>query len=195
MKHVCLLICTLMLTSGFLCAQEQAVPETPQKEDTFVYKMNQKGDQFIKIGLMLNVPFKPAIQQLHLGGSGTLGYMRFINSSFAVGGDASFAYMTTVGENIFTFIPLMLKVMYQPAFHKFEFPISFGIGGAFENYINDMYFGLVVKPEIGAFFRYSPSWSFGLNAGLYIMPQWCKDASKNYTGIIMDVALTARYHF
>ncbi len=171
---------------------EAAVSED---EEIFVYKMNQKGSQFIKIGLMVNIPFRPSVKQLFVGGSGTLGYMRFINSWLAVGGDASFAYMTTIGDNIFTYIPLMAKVMFQPTVYKFEFPLTLGIGGAFENYNNDTYFGLVIKPEVGAFYRHSPSWSFGIGAGLYIMPQWSKESHTNYTGLIMDVSLTARYHF
>ena len=186
--------------------QEEEIPaEIPQEDDTitsddsyiedeeFIYKMNQKGDQFIKIGLMVNIPLKPPASQLKVGGSGTVGYMRLLNSNLAVGGDASFAYMTTVGENVFTCIPLMAKVMYQFTFHKFEFPITLGIGGAFQNYIGESYFGLIIKPEVGAFFRYSPDWSFGRDLGLNMMPQWTKDSS--YFGVILDPGITARYHF
>ena len=163
------------------------------EDEHFVYKMNQKGDQFIKIGLMVDIPLHPATRQLKVGGSGTLGYMRFLNSNFALGGDASFAYMTTLGKNIFTCIPLMVKAMYQFTFHKFEFPITLGIGGAFENYLGDSYFGLIIKPELGAFYRHSPDWSFGANIGWNMMPQWTKDSS--YFGVIMDIGVTARYHF
>lgn len=188
---------------------EEAVPEeepnNPQENESisssdayledeqFIYKMNQKGDQFIKIGLMVDIPLHPATQQLKVGGSGTLGYMRFLNSNFAIGGDASFAYMTTLGKNIFTCIPLMIKAMYQFTFHKFEFPITVGIGGAFENYLDDSYFGLIIKPEFGFFYRHSPDWSFGANIGWNMMPQWTKDSS--YFGVIMDAGITARYHF
>lgn len=163
------------------------------EDEEFIYKMNQKGDQFIKIGLMVNIPLNPPTSQLKLGGAGTLGYMRFLNNNLAIGGDASFSYMTTVGKNVFTCIPLMAKVMYQFTAQKFEFPISFGIGGAFQNYIGESYFGLIIKPEVGAFFRYSPDWSFGINVGWNLMPQWTKDSS--YFGVIMDAGLTARYHF
>ena len=184
--------------------EEQTEQETEENEsifsddlyledEHFVYKMNQKGDQFIKIGLMVDIPLHPATRQLKVGGSGTLGYMRFLNSNFALGGDASFAYMTTLGKNIFTCIPLMVKAMYQFTFHKFEFPITLGIGGAFENYLGDSYFGLIIKPELGAFYRHSPDWSFGANIGWNMMPQWTKDSS--YFGVIMDIGVTARYHF
>ena len=215
MKRLSILLFLVLLGAGMCFAQEAeaAIPDTenstiPEEEITvpedsdgdsyiedeeFIYKMNQKGDQFIKIGLMVDIPLHPATRQLKVGGSGTLGYMRFLNSNFALGGDASFAYMTTLGKNIFTCIPLMVKAMYQFSFHKFEFPITLGIGGAFENYIDETYFGLIIKPEVGTFYRHSPDWSFGVNVSWNLMPQWTKESS--YFGVIMDAGITARYHF
>lgn len=162
-------------------------------QEDFVYKMNQKGDQFINISLRLNVPLKPAPTQLYVGGAGTIGYTRFINSVFALGGDISFAYSTTVGKNVFTYVPILFKVMYQPTVHQFEFPLTLGLGFAFENYNTDTYFGFVAKPEVGAFYRFSPSWSFGLSTGITLMPQVAKQDF--YMGVIFDTALTVRYHF
>ena len=220
MKSLYIILFLVLLGAGMCFAQEAeaAIPDTenstiPEEEITvpedsypedsdgdsyiedeeFIYKMNQKGDQFIKIGLMVDIPLHPATRQLKVGGSGTLGYMRFLNSNFALGGDASFAYMTTLGKNIFTCIPLMVKAMYQFSFHKFEFPITLGIGGAFENYIDETYFGLIIKPEVGTFYRHSPDWSFGVNVSWNLMPQWTKESS--YFGVIMDAGITARYHF
>ena len=190
-----------MLSSCFLFAQtEETVtePNTEQittEEEDFIYKMNQKGDHLIKISLMVNLPFKPTMSQLHVGGAGSLGYMRFINSNIALGGDVSFSYATTVGNNIFTFVPIIFKAMYQFTLQKFEFPILLGIGGSFENYNDFTYFGLIIKPEVGVYYRYSPAWSFGATTGLNIMPQWSQQSETNYTGFIMDFALTARYHF
>lgn len=195
MKRIAVLICIVLFASCFMFAQENDSILTEEAEEPVTYKMNQKGDQFIKIGVMVNIPFSPKMPQLGVGGSGTLGYLRFLNSNIAIGGDANFAYMVTLGDNIFTYIPFLAKFMYQFSVHKFEFPISLGFGGAVQNYSTDTYFGLAIKPEVGAFFRYSPNWSFGINSGLYILPQWCRDSSKNRTGYIMDVGVIARYHF
>lgn len=186
-------------------AEDEAQPDPeegdtmPPEDDTyiedeeFIYRMNQKGDQFIKIGAMVDISLRPSLNQLKVGGSGTLGYMFFLTGNFAVGGDATFMWMPTVGKNMFTCIPLMAKVMYQFTLHKFEFPITLGIGGAFENYVDDTYFSLIIKPEVGVFFRYSPSWSAGINVGCNLMPQWTKNSS--YFGVIMDTGVTVRYHF
>lgn len=171
----------------------EASQEPSDFQEDFVYKMNQKGDQFINISLRLNVPLKPAPTQLYVGGAGTIGYTRFINSVFALGGDISFAYSTTVGKNVFTSVPILFKVMYQPTIHQFEFPLTLGLGFAFENYNTDTYFGFVAKPEVGAFYRFSPSWSFGLSTGITLMPQVAKQDF--YMGVIFDTALTVRYHF
>lgn len=171
----------------------EASQEPSDFQEDFVYKMNQKGDQFINISLRLNVPLKPAPTQLYVGGAGTIGYTRFINSVFALGGDISFAYSTTVGKNVFTYVPILFKVMYQPTIHQFEFPLTLGLGFAFENYNTDIYFGFVAKPEVGAFYRFSPSWSFGLSTGITLMPQVAKQDF--YMGVIFDTALTVRYHF
>lgn len=174
-------------------ADTEASQEPSDFQEDFVYKMNQKGDQFINISLRLNVPLKPAPTQLYVGGAGTIGYTRFINSVFALGGDISFAYSTTVGKNVFTYVPILFKVMYQPTVHQFEFPLTLGLGFAFENYNTDTYFGFVAKPEVGAFYRFSPSWSFGLSTGITLMPQVAKQDF--YMGVIFDTALTVRYHF
>lgn len=171
----------------------EASQEPSDFQEDFVYKMNQKGDQFINISLRLNVPLKPAPTQLYVGGAGTIGYTRFINSVFALGGDISFAYSTTVGKNVFTYVPILFKVMYQPTVHQFEFPLTLGLGFAFENYNTDTYFGFVAKLEVGAFYRFSPSWSFGLSTGITLMPQVAKQDF--YMGVIFDTALTVRYHF
>ena len=135
-----------------------------------VYKMNQPGDQFIILKLNVDIPYVP-FGKLLVGGSGTLGYQRFIVSGLTLGGDVSFGYSQTLGKNVFYFVPVLFRAGWQFSAGKFEFPLSIGIGGAFENYLDRSYFGLALHPDAAAFFRYDSSWSCGLHAGLYILPQ------------------------
>jgi hypothetical protein len=209
-----ILTALLITTAAFLFSQESADEADPEKNDppeltpnpgesnipleiqnNYTSYANQRGDQFIKITLMVDLPLAPDMEHLLPGGTGIIGYTRFLDSSFALGGDVSFGYNVTLGSNIFTFVPILFKAMYQPAFRKFEFPISFGIGAAFENYLNRTYFGPVIKPEIAAYYRIVPEWSFGIHYGIYIMPQWFSDPSHNYTGVIQDLGISGRYHF
>lgn len=162
-------------------------------DSDYVFRASQAGDQYAKMNLSLNIPNKPS--QLKIGGAGTLGYHYFITDSINIGGDIGFNYLTTVGENVFYFIPFFFKLGYQFNSGKIEIPVYIGVGGAAQNYIDKSYFGFAVKPEIGMYYRTSTEWSFGFLAGLYILPQWYKDKEYNYTGFITDISLGVRLHF
>lgn len=198
MKRFFMLISMLAISVfwGFAQENDQTKQDTqkPAIADTMVYKTNQAGDQYIVLKLNLDIPYRP-LKKLKLGGAGSLGYQRFLTDSLNVGGDISFAYSKTIGNNVFYFVPFIARIGWQFTAGKFEFPLSFGIGGALQNYIDRTYFGLVIRPEFATYYRYNADWSFGLHTGLYIMPQWYKNKAYNYTGIIHDIGLTVRYHF
>ena len=75
-------------------------------------------------------------------------------------------------------------------------PITVGVGAAMENYLSRTYFpGLILKGQAGAFFRATPSWSFGLEGDYMYMPQWYDDSQYNDYGLFGSVVISARYHF
>lgn len=193
MKRKTLGILCCLLCAGLLAAQESE-SEDVYIEDS-VYQMNQQGDHQIKIDLALQIPFRPSIDKLKLGGGGSLGYMYFLTDWLLIGGDVSFSYAPTIGSNQLTFIPVLFKAAAQFSVWRFEFPITVGIGPVFQNYLDRFYFGLAVKPSVGMYYRINPSWSVGLYCGLYVMPQWYMNPEYNYTALIMDAGLSARYHF
>jgi hypothetical protein len=79
---------------------------------------------------------------------------------------------------------------------RFEFPIAGTIGVAWQNYLNEGYFGLYMKAGGSAFFRATTYWAFGLTTNWYWFPQWIReDPSKNVDGHFLDFTLSARYHF
>jgi hypothetical protein len=175
--------------------QDEAPSVSESEADrTYVYRANQSGDQFIRFSLMVNFPLRPAIPQVSVGMAGDLGYMVFLNSALAIGGAASFGYHVTIGNNTFTFVPVVFKLMYQPVFRKFEFPVTIGVGGCFETYMNRTYFGLIINPELAAFFRINSEWSLGLFSSLLYMPQWYTNKDDNYDGFIITAGIGVRYH-
>lgn len=184
MKRLIFLILCLVASFG-LFAQEI--------DSDYVFRASQKGDQYAKVSLSLNIPNQPT--QLNYGGSGTLGYHYFITDNMNIGGDVGFNYLTTVGDNVYYFIPLLFKFGYQFNTAKFEIPLYLGIGAAIQNYIDRNYFGLAIKPEVGLFYRTSSDFSFGVMAGVYVMPQWYENSKYNYTGVITDISVSVRYHF
>lgn len=209
MKRFLALFCALFLSVPFSFADENMDGDSSEDNNkkevasTPKFKYNEPGDQFIKIDLMATAPLNfggsfPLYRsgKMSLGGAGSLGYHRFITSWFAAGLNVKFGYNPTIGENIFTYIPIMLDFTFQPAFGRLEFPLTLSIGGAMENYLSNTYFpGLTLEGEAGVFYRATPSWSFGLETNYMYMPQWYSDSSKNDYGVFGSLGLSARYHF
>ncbi|MBQ6056747.1 MAG: hypothetical protein IJJ70_09595 [Treponema sp.] len=201
MKKSLALACALLTLGAAAFCQEE--PEQNDEKFAVNYTLNEPGDQYINIGLMVTFPMNfggnfPLFRsgQMQTGGAGTLGYHRFLTSWFDLGIDVTFGYNPTLGENIFTYVPFVLSATFQPNFRHFEFPLTMGIGVASESYLNRTYFpGLVLKPQAGVFYRATPSWSFGVRYDFMYMPQWYDDPSKNDYGLFSSAMISARYHF
>ncbi len=205
MKRFPALFCAIFLMGSlaFSQASDDIEVEEPASGSDLTFNLNEPGDQFIKLGLMVTFPMNfggtfPLYRdgQLSTGGAGQFGYHRFISKWIAWGIDISFGYNPTIGENIFTYVPLIFNVMFQPTYKKLEFPVTVGAGAAMETYLSKKYFpGLVLKAEAGVFYRFSESWSFGLEGNFMYMPQWYTDSDKNDYGNFSSVMISARYHF
>ena len=75
----------------------QTEEDSADIQSDVVYKMNQPGDQFIILKLNVDIPYVP-FGKLLVGGSGTLGYQRFIVSGLTLGGDVSFGCSVQAGS-------------------------------------------------------------------------------------------------
>jgi len=194
MKRIFALACALLLSSSFLFAQESEENESDITINEYS-NLNETGDQYVRIALMVTKPLN-FDDKMTTGGAGMLGYHKFITPHFAAGFDVCFGYNPTIGGNMFTYVPFVFNVTYQPTYKKFEFPVTCGIGFATETYLNKSYFpGFVFKPQAGVFYRVSPSWSFGAEADFMYLPQWYSDSSKNDYGMFGSLVISARYHF
>jgi hypothetical protein len=131
-----------------------------------------------------------------VGGSiGPLIFTYFLTSNIFVGGEASFMFVDTLRKNTLYMIPIGARAGWQFVFGRFEFPLYGSLGFAIHRYLDFGYFGLFGKLGAGAFYRFSPSWSFGINTDWQWYPQWPKDSSKNMDANIFGLTLAARYHF
>lgn len=169
--------------------------------------MNLPGDQFIRLSLGLSFPLNfPNFMelfggdpQLNIGGMGSLGYHYLLSSKFAIGFDVGFGFNVSIGSHIFNYVPFTFALTYQPVFKRFEFPLTLGIGFGWESFGGKSYFpGLVIKPEVGAMFRLTESWSFGMDLAYLVMPEfaaWYHDDAENFVGQFAILSVTARYHF
>ncbi|MDR2194785.1 MAG: hypothetical protein LBP19_10060 [Treponema sp.] len=133
------------------------------------------------------------------GGGGYLAYTYFLTPRVFMGGEAGGVAMGTIGENMLYIVPFGVRAGYQFTFSiknlRFEIPVSLMAGGATQKYLETDYFGLFLKPTVSTFFRLNPDWSFGLNVGWWIIPEWTSEPRKDMIGHFLEVSLSARFHF
>ena len=198
MKRFFLLTSLFLLLSSFCFAQDNSEENDEDTEvQTIAYLTNGRGDQYIKIGIMVNFPLN-FDDKLYIGGAAEIGYYRFFTSWFAIGGELGVGYNPTLGSNVFTFVHLTVGVVFQPSIWRFEIPITLTVGGAFETCQNKKYFpGFAAKAELGVFFRINEGWSVGLGSNFLYLPEWhttTENAVSDY-GLFITAFAAVRYHF
>ena len=82
---------------------------------------------------------------------------------------------------------------YEFVYRRFHFPVSLGAGFAFRHNAN--YYWTDAEARTGAYWKYSPDWSFGMTAAWSLIPQWYTDSEYNRTGNFLDINAGFRYHF
>jgi hypothetical protein len=110
--------------------------------------------------------------RVYIGGTFNLGYNYFINSNIFVGGEAGFMFAPTWGKNMLFMIPFGLRAGYQFVVWRFEFPLSLMVGMAAQKKQTEEYFGLFAKLQGSVYWRFIPSWSFGITASWWWVPEW-----------------------
>ena len=178
-----------------------------QMEDGYVYEQNGPGDQFLKIDLVANFPLNFG-QQRYVGGLVSIGYYKFLDQYFAIGGDVLVGYNLSIGKKPLFSVPITFGAMFQPYVGKFEFPLMLNIGIATISCQSMTYFpALAAKFTGGAYYRINESWSVGLSSTTYWVPQFFlighvgDDPSKTTRGhkadhgVFTSAGLTVRYHF
>ena len=203
--------------TAFLYAQETDEEEDPPYSegiptepdwDGYISDPYSMGDQTFTISLGVAFPtvflsngevtphqFSPPV-----GGTGSLAYTVFLSSNFFLGGEIGIIFNGTLGKNIVYLVPVGVRVGWQFVVRHFEFPLFAVIGVAPQTYIGVGYFGLYAKGSAGAFYRFNPDWSFGLNVDWSWYPQWPREdgkrvPEKDMDGNFLGLTLSARYHF
>ncbi|MCL2094344.1 MAG: hypothetical protein FWH12_09170 [Treponema sp.] len=165
----------------------------------FYYTTYTRGDRIFNISLGVLIPtyFSGIDDNNHgmsVGGTGTLGYYYFLSPNIFIGGELSGSFSGTRAGNMLYVVPFGVRGGYQFVFRRFEFPLSVMIGAAPQRYLEDGYFGLIVKPSASAFWRFNHEWSFGLNTHWWLVPQYPKEGPR-VVGNFLELTLSARYHF
>lgn len=169
--------------------------------DAYKPSLYTRGDQTFSVGLGTIFPTVffgedgTIDSNINMGGMGYLNYNYFINSNIFLGGELGGMFASTLGRNMVFIVPFGFRAGYQFVVGKFEFPLSLMLGAASQSYINEKYFGLILKPGAAVYWRPHPEWSFGLTTNWWWTPQWVKEEGQDVFGNFLDVSLSARYHF
>jgi len=217
-----LLLLGLYCLSGhgtlFLYAQEEDNEDEPSYDgdipmesdwDGYISDLYSRGDQTftISLGVMFPTVFLNNGKKIEhnfsppVGGTGSLAYSYFLNSNFFLGGEIGVKFNGTVAKNTVYLVPIGVRAGWQFVVRRFEFPLTAAIGIAPQRYLSYGYFGMFAKAAVGAFFRYNPDWSFGLNVDWSWYPQWQPKEDgktvpeKNVDANFLGLTLSARYHF
>ncbi len=176
-----------------------------KKQVSYVYNTTRAGDQQLKITIGLGVPTNfgnPLPGQdgkMKFGGYGTFGYHLFLTDWFAVGADIGFGFNPTIAGHTFNHVPTVATATLQPSIGNFEFPITVGVGAAWETYNGETYWpGLVLLGEVGARYKISQSWGVGLDASYKLMPQFARNwgtGDETIFGSFVTVSACANYYF
>lgn len=193
MKRFISILTTILLLSAAVFADT----EGDEYDDGFVYEQNGAGDQFIKVDLGANFPLNFG-SQLDIGGLVSIGYYRFLNQYFALGGDVLIGYNVSIGKKPLFQVPVTFGIMYQPYLGKFEFPLMFNIGISTITCQSMTYFpAFTAKFTGGAYYRFTETWSFGISSTTFWTPQWWErnDSIQFDQALFTTAGLTVRYHF
>jgi hypothetical protein len=202
MRKAGILLLLLFTCLPFLLFAQEEDEEEPEW-DYYYDDIHSRGDQTFIISLGTIFPtvfmnnghkiahkFSPPI-----GGTASLSYHYYFKPNIFFGGEAGGMFVPTLGGNTLYLILLGVKGGYQFNYRKFEFPVSLGLGVSWHRYLSMGYFGPYLKFGGAAFYRFSNSWSFGINSNWYWLPEWTKVKSENVHGNMLDITLCARYHF
>jgi len=197
------LLLLLLGLSPLFAQGNDSDPEVEPDWDDYTGGLYAPGDQsiiislgtvfptvFLNNGNVIDHKITPPV-----GGIGSLSYNYYITSNFFVGGELSGLFLFTLAGNSFFSPQIGARAGYQFNIWKFEFPITAGLGMAWHNYHNMAYYGLYLKIGVAAYFRATTYWSFGLTTNWEWLPEWTNDPAKNVDGNIIDIMLSARYHF
>jgi len=130
-----------------------------------------------------------------LGGAGSLSYNYYFNSNIFLGGEIDGSFIRTLGNNMYYGILLGARTGYQFYFWRLEFPVNLSVGMVWHQFLDFKNYGFYIKGGGAAYFRFNQEWSFGIHTNWYWLPQKTNDPSKNVYGNMIDLLLSARYHF
>jgi hypothetical protein len=133
---------------------------------------------------------------LYLGGSFSFAYQYFVARGLSIGGNIAGAFNTTIGGSSVFYAPLGFTTSYWWSKLPFEFTVLGEVGGYLMRYNTSGTLGPFLKAGGGAYWRASASWSLGLQAYLWFVPEihYGSYTSLNQYAGFAETSIAAIYH-
>lgn len=207
-----LIITLLALNCAQLEAQEVDPPDDPFRPQG---RINQRsmGDQSFAIALgtifplftvlLSDIPDIGKSSGVHptqltvLGGVGSLTYSVYASPNMKIGLQLAGSFKWDINENPLYMIPITVKGSWEfRPFQRLTIPIHLAMGINMTSWNEEFIADFIIKPGFGAYFNWSPEWSFGGDVSYWFIPQLnARDKRYNSLGNFIDVNLVAEHHF
>ncbi len=160
------------------------------------------GEQLIGLAAGLHIPTfllpvtDHGASNLDLGISFTFSYQYFVSRGFGIGGSISGTDNGTIGGNSVFTAPLGVTASYWWAKLPFEFSVLSEAGAYLMHYNNSNVIDPFAKAGAGIYWRAVASWSFGLQAYFWLIPEihYGSYADLTQYGGFVETSLAAIYH-
>lgn len=160
------------------------------------------GEQLIGLSAGLNIPVfllpqsGGGVGNLGLGGSFSFSYQYFVLRGLSLGGNIAGDFNGTIGGSSVFIAPLGFTTSYWWSVLPFEFSALFEAGAYLMRYNGNGIVDPFAKLGGGAYWRATSSWSLGLQAYLWFVPEihyGSYTKLSQYAGFV-ETSITAVYH-
>jgi hypothetical protein len=160
------------------------------------------GEQIIGLSAGFHIPLfllpesGGGVSNLGLGGSFSFSYQYFVARGLSLGGNIAGAFSGTIGGSSVFIAPLGVTTSYWWSTLPFEFSVLGEAGGYLMRYNGKGIIDPFFKAGGGAYWRATASWSIGLQAYLWFVPEIHYGAYSNlsqYAGFV-ETSISAVYH-
>ncbi|MDD4010868.1 MAG: hypothetical protein PHI83_01850 [Sphaerochaetaceae bacterium] len=105
--------------------------------------------------------------RMSVGGWGSISYSAFSTPYISLGGELGYGFSFSNAGLIFATVPISLRATYIPIQNgTFDLAITANVGGAFNSYDSDMFFGPFASLSVCPSYYFDKNWGIGLKAGM-----------------------------
>ena len=118
-----------------------------------------------------------------------------MNSYFRIGVDLGLGFSLDPNGNLYNMIPITFVGTYLFAFSRFEVPVSLSAGVNVLNYQDIYHVGGLIRPSVGAYWRYDANLSFGVNVAYWWTLEFPVGDYPMVGGNFIDITPSLLYQF